>query len=109
MPPTETKNTLDIFDVIGLQRFYTVSILETCTGTEITPIPADFISILTHPHPLSLLSPSIPVNIYSISVPELTAGNRSNINSDAMKEISINGANASGFSKLLVADYSKTL
>ena len=29
--------------------------------------------------------------------------------SDAMKEISINGENASGFSKLLVADDSKTL
>jgi len=47
------------------------------------PSPHNFISIpvrpcqyLFHPH--------------SIPVPELTAGNRSNINSDAMKEISIN-------------------
>jgi len=63
---------------------------------------------------------------HSIVVPELTADNMLNINSDAMKEISINSNMdcipsvycvhavqlrkiASGFSKLIVADYSKTL
>ena len=35
------------------------AIVETCTGTEITPIPADLISIPTSPHPLSLPSPPI--------------------------------------------------
>ena len=94
----------------------------------------------THPHPSPQTlfpSPPIPIHFHfrprqylflphSIPVPELTAGNTSNINSDAIKEISINSNMdcipsvycvytvylrkiASGFSKLLVAVYSKTL
>ena len=75
-------------------RIYT---LETCTGTEITPIPSP------HPSPQTLFpSPPITINFHfhprpspSILIPSpsqnlKTTGNRSNINSDAVKEISIN-------------------
>ena len=58
------------------------------------PIPIHF---HFHPHPSLHNFNSIPArprqylfHPHSIAVPELTAGNRSNINSDAMKEISIN-------------------
>ena len=50
------------------------------------PVPADCfhpqsspIHFHFHPHTTSIQSPSVPVNISSIPVPELTAGNRSNI------------------------------
>jgi len=54
------------------------------------PHPSPSMHFQFRPRTTSISSPPVPVNIYSITVPELTASNRSNINSDAMKEISIN-------------------
>jgi len=54
------------------------------------PSPSTFTSIPARPRRTSIPSPPVPVNIYAIPVPELTADNKSNINSDNMKEISIN-------------------
>ena len=90
---TSTHNTVSIRDLHG-DRNHThphpspqTLFPSPSTFTSIPrPSPHNFTSIPVRPRQYLFHPHSIPVR----AVPELTAGNRSNINSDAMKEISIN-------------------